>query len=152
MSEGYIKKPTIRNWIKNFKAGKYEEEDVNVQIAAGWFDWTCFESSLPKKTKKLGHAICMIKDGGKVDLDRTYVCFRNSFPLRGKAYDSFRICSTRSGKVYFSVLISKNIELDGLNYHIYGMKNGFKEPLHASENIRGAMNWFNKPWESKRKK
>lgn len=36
MKKKYI---TVREWIKNYEAGKYDDPSFNVQCSAGWNDW-----------------------------------------------------------------------------------------------------------------
>lgn len=38
MKKKYI---TVREWIKNYEAGKYDDPSFNVQCSAGWNDWFC---------------------------------------------------------------------------------------------------------------
>ena len=66
----------LRGWIDLFNEGKFDDIDVKVQIDAGWYDWFCKDTSLKNKTKKMGNIIKQIKDGGKVNLDETYVWFK----------------------------------------------------------------------------
>lgn len=40
MKKKYI---TVREWIKNYGAGKYDDPSFDVQCSAGWNDWFCPE-------------------------------------------------------------------------------------------------------------
>ena len=48
------------------------------------------DTSLTNKTKKMGNIIKQIKPGGKVDLETSYVWFKNNCPINGPLYDDFR--------------------------------------------------------------
>jgi hypothetical protein len=68
----------LSEWIQRFKSGEFEKPDTTTQINAGWFDWFCRDTSLANKTKKMGNIIKQIKAGGKVDLETSYVWFKNT--------------------------------------------------------------------------
>lgn len=65
-------------WIERFKNAEFENENTKVQIEAGWYDWFCRDTSLKNKTKKMGNIIKQIKDGGKINLNETFVWFKNN--------------------------------------------------------------------------
>ena len=73
----------LSEWIQRFNTGEFDKPDTKAQIEAGWFDWFCRDSSLANKTKKMGNIIKQIKTGGKVDLETSYVWFKNNCPLNG---------------------------------------------------------------------
>lgn len=73
----------IKDWQKAFINGEFEKADVNTQIQAVWYDWFCRDTSLKNKTIKLGKIVKQIKSGGKVDIEKNYVFFKNNCPCFG---------------------------------------------------------------------
>ena len=73
----------VHRWIDEFLEGNFDSSDVRTQINAGWYDWFCKDSSLVKKTAKMGNIIKQIREGGKVNLSDWYVLFKNNCPLNG---------------------------------------------------------------------
>ena len=59
----------LNKWIDEFLEGSFDSHDIKTQIKAGWYDWFCKDSSLVKKTARMGSIIKQIKSGGKVDLN-----------------------------------------------------------------------------------
>ena len=51
----------LNKWIDEFLEGNFDSPDVKTQIKAGWYDWFCKDSSLVKKTSKMGNIIKQIK-------------------------------------------------------------------------------------------
>lgn len=143
---------SIRNWQTAFESGIFDEPDRRTQISAGWFDWFCKTSSLANKTKKMGSYIMKLENGGKVDIDKTYVFFKNNCPLNGPLYDDFRICDFDSGNVLFTIQI--NCVWNHTKYAVYGrtLDGVFHDslPLFQSDKIREVIKWLNSPWEKKR--
>lgn len=143
------RKLTTREWSINFMMDIYLEADVKTQIEAGWWDWFCKDSSLRYKTYEMGNIIRQFKDGGKVDLDNTYVWFKNNCPLNGPLYDDFRIASLEDGEVQFTIQIGCCWNTE--KYTVFGRKHkggefGY-EPLFATNSIRELVKWFNTAWE-----
>lgn len=140
---------TLRNWIINFKAGKYLYDNRNIQIEAGWYDWFCRDSSLARKTKAMGSIVKQIKDGGKVDLDGSYVWFKNNCPLNGPLYDDFRIASLEDGEVQLTIQL--NCCWNSRRYAVYGRRSkgaDFSEkPLFETDSRKELVAWLNAPWE-----
>ncbi len=118
-------KITIREWIANFVSGEYDAADVNTQIDAGWFDWFCKDSSLQKRTEKLGKKIIQICKSNKIDIDNSYVFFKNNCPMSGGTYDSFSICSMDKGDVLFWVAKPSYSK----NWEVFSPVNEFNEAL-----------------------
>lgn len=141
-------KINISRWIDEFDAGMFESADVRTQILAGWFDWFCKDSSLAAKTKKMGKIIRKIKAGGKVDLQKWYVWFKNNCPLSGPLYDDFRFADIETGNVQFTIQIdccwNKN------KYAVYGRtpdgEGHWDEPLFATDSSRELIKWLNTAW------
>ncbi len=137
-------------WIDNFLSGKYSSSDVKTQIQAGWYDWFCKDSSLVKKTEKMGNIIKGIKAGGKVNLNDWYVWFKNNCPLNGPLYDDFRFASLETGDVMFTIQINCCWNLR--RYTVYGRtpdgEGHWDKPLFETDSLVELKNWFNSPWEN----
>ena len=85
MKKKYI---TVREWIKHYEAGKYDDPSFNVQCSAGWNDWFCPDSELLSKLKKLAKLIIRIEDD--FILDNYTLTFYNNYPLDYPLYDQIR--------------------------------------------------------------
>lgn len=141
-------KITIWNWINNFMMSKYDSEDVKTQIEAGWYDWFCKDSSLANKTKRMGRIIKRIH-GGKVDINRWYVWFKNNCPLNGPLYDDFRFADIETGEVQFTIQIDCCWNLR--KYVVWGRKapgEPFQsdKPLFETDDVKELVDWFNTAW------
>lgn len=138
-------KITLRNWINNFKNEKYTTLDVKTQIEAGWYDWFCKDSSLRNKTYKMGNIIKQIKEGGKINLDSTYVWFKNNCPLAYPLYDDFRLADIQS-KVT-KLLVQINSPWHEKNYTVFCDKDFYKEPVFQTDSLKALIKWINKGWD-----
>lgn len=138
----------ISKWIDAFVGGEFDYEDVKTQILAGWYDWFCKDSSLMRKTKRMGNIIKQIKSGGKVDLENCYAWFKNNCPLNGPLYDDFRFAKLENGDVQFT------IQLDCCwNKHKYAVFGRTPDgvfhsdtPLFETDSSRELVNWLNTAW------
>lgn len=43
---------SLREFKSRYENGDFESKDVNVQIAAGWYDWFCTEDGLSGRLKR----------------------------------------------------------------------------------------------------
>lgn len=141
---------SIASWIDAFNRGEFDSEDCKTQIKAGWYDWFCKDSSLAKKTQKMGNIIKGIKAGGKVNLKDWYVWFKNNCPLNGPLYDDFRFASLETGDVQFTIQI--NCCWNKHRYCVYGRtpdgQAHWDEPLFETDSLKELKDWFNSPWEN----
>lgn len=86
---------------ERFKQGRASRSDC---IEAGWYDWFCKDTSLPRKTYTLGKKVLQLMESPLIDIDKMYVFFKNNCPLCGQLYDSFSICRLDdSGEVKYFV-------------------------------------------------
>lgn len=132
---------TLRTWIERFNKGDFNAKDVATQIEAGWYDWFCKDSSLAKKTKRMGNIIKLFIEGGRIDLDLHYVWFKNICPLGGPLYDDFRIAEIETNDIVFRVQIDSYREEE--RYTVYGKFNDFDKPLFETDSIKILLKWFN---------
>jgi hypothetical protein len=138
------KQITLSHWIQNFNQGEFDKKDSQTQIKAGWFDWFCKDSSLANKTKKMGNIIKQIKTGGKVDLESSYVWFKNNCPLNGPLYDDFRIADIETNNNLIVVQIDS--EWNDFKYTAYERLDGFEKPVFESNSSRELVKWLNQGW------
>jgi len=134
----------LSEWIQRFKSGEFNKPDTTTQIKAGWFDWFCRDSSLANKTVKMGNIIKQIKAGGKVDLETSYVWFKNNCPLNGPLYDDFRIADIENNNNLFVVQI--DCVWNDTKYTVFERLDGFEKPVFQTESSRELVKWFNKGW------
>ena len=130
----------LQRWIGCFICGDFDAEDVKTQIKAGWYDWFCKDTSLYNKLKKMGPIICKIKDGGKVDLDKSYVFFKNNCPLCAPLYDQFKICDIESRDVIFCISIDS--PWDSKKYAV-NCKDYWDKPIAEFNTSRELVGWLN---------
>ncbi len=138
------KQITLSHWIQNFNQGKFDKKDTQTQIKAGWFDWFCKDSSLANKTKKMGNIIKQIKAVGKVDLETSYVWFKNNCPLNGPLYDDFRIADIETNNNLIVVQI--DCAWNDFKYTAYERLDGFEKPVFESNSSRELVKWLNQGW------
>ena len=139
----------LQSWIGAFLLNEYESQDVKTQIKAGWYDWFCKDSSLAKKTQRMGNIISKLREGGKVNFKNWYVWFKNNCPLNGPLYDDFRFADLETGEVQFTIQL--DCCWNKKKYAVYGRTPDGEfhsdEPLFETDSVRELINWFNKPWE-----
>lgn len=134
----------LSEWIHRFKSGEFDKPDTTTQIKAGWFDWFCRDSSLVNKTIRMGNIVKQIKAGGKLDLETSYVWFKNNCPLNGPLYDDFRIADIENNNNLFVVQI--DCVWNDTKYTVFERLDGFEKPVFQTESSRELVKWFNKGW------
>ena len=144
------KRINVLAWIDRFNNGNFDKEDVKIQIEAGWYDWFCKDSSLLRKTQRMGRIIAKLNHGGKVDLASCYVWFKNNCPLNGPLYDDFRFADLENGEVQFTIQL--DCCWNNHKYVVWGRREKGKEfnhdkPLFETDSVKELVEWFNKPWE-----
>lgn len=136
-------KYSVREFQRRFAAGEFDKKDFDTQVKAGWYDWFCSQKALANKTKRMGTIIKHIKEGGKVDLDKTYVFFNNNCPAVGNLYDVFKICDLESGEVVY--VVECDCKRDGGRYVVFDMRVSYEKPVFTTESSRDLERWFNEP-------
>lgn len=94
---------SLAQWLRNFDTGMYESSRVDIQISAGWYDWFCRDTALCVKTAKLAPKVRKIAKSKLIDPDKTYVWFKNNYPLVGSLYDDFRIADLATGETLYTI-------------------------------------------------
>ena len=118
-------------WLDEFACGKFLSSNVHTQIRAGWYDWFCRDTSLAKKTEKLGPMVTRVAASSKIDIDKSYVFFKNNCPMNGPLYDDFRICDLDTGDVQYTVIPRSG---HSGKAEVWGAENKFDGPI-----VKGTM-------------
>lgn len=100
VSEGVINgEYTLRKWIELYQKGEFKSQWESEE--AGWYDWWCSRTELPKKLDVLAPRVIAIAKSPLIDIDNTYVFFKNNQPCVGPRYDSFSICDIHTNEVLY---------------------------------------------------
>ena len=113
---------TIREFQKRFRAGEFDAGDRKTQCAAGWYGWFCKDSALAAKTQRLGKAVCGLTGSKSIDLDKTYVFFKNNCPMSGPTYDDFRICELEGEQNVMFTVAHKSCHEDYALWTVYDVR------------------------------
>lgn len=119
----------ISEWSKKFTNGDFTKPDFDTQVAAGWYDWFCKETSLAGKTKKLGNKLLQIMDSPKFNKDKCYVWFKNNCPMVGNLYDDFRIADIETCEVIYTIVPSSGFTKNKGKAELWGKENDFQGPI-----------------------
>ncbi len=141
---------SVRAWQEKFNLLWFDNPDRRTQIDAGWYDWFCKDTSLANKTKKMGNIIRKVKDGGKVNLDTSYVWFKNNCPLDGPLFDDFRFADIKTGEVLLTIQIDccwNNSKFAVFGRRRVGDHFETETPLFECHYAKDLVNWLNTPWE-----
>lgn len=139
---------TLRQWQIRYKNGEFNNPGRYTMCKAGWYDWFCNDSSLKNRLDKMAKIIIQIKDkkdGGRVDLDNTYVWFKNNCPLAYPLYDDFRISDIYTGKNLFVVDMPSDYtrKTQKAGYVVYSLENDYRKPIFVCNDLRVLVKWFN---------
>ena len=83
---------------------------------------------------------------GKVDLETSYVWFKNNFPMTGPMYDDFRIADIENNNNLIVVTI--DCERYKSKYTVFERLDGplLKKPIFETDKSRELVKWFNEGW------
>jgi hypothetical protein len=126
------KQLSTKDLISAWEAGAFANPDRKIQIKAGWYDWFCKESSLAAKTDKLykkAQRILNVDKGRKIDVNKTYIWFKNNCPMLGKIYDDFRIADMKTGDVIYTIVPSSGYAKNMGEAELWGRENDFDSAL-----------------------
>ncbi len=97
-----------------------------------FYDWFCKDTSLERKAKGLMAKVRKFIKKMNIDIDKTYVFFKNNCPCYGSLYDDFRICDAESGDVIYTVAPSLGYTKRKGEAEIWGRENNFDKPLKTA--------------------
>jgi len=150
--EPQTKERTFAETLRMFEEGAFDENDVGVQIDAGWYDWFCKDSALARKTKTLLQRAKKISKSWRFDNEKTYIFFKNNCPVEGSMYDDFRICDIETEDVLYTVVPRREMKvydsrrramrIEEVTAEVWGQDNGFAEPL-VEGSWMDVVRWFN---------
>ena len=124
-------KTTLRQQLEAFETGVFLESDGQKDTGCFvFYDWFCKDSSLKRKAESLFKKTKLFVKMKDVDLDNTYVFFKNNCPAVGPLYDDFRICDIESGNVLYTVTPKSGHTGKA---EVWGRENGFEEPLKTGK-------------------
>jgi hypothetical protein len=92
----------------------------------------------------MGNIIKHIKPGGKVDLETSYVWFKNNCPLNGPLYDDFRIADIETNNTL--ILVQIDCVWNDSKYTVYERLDGFDKPVLKTNSSRDLVKWLSKGW------
>jgi hypothetical protein len=124
-------KTTLRQQLEAFENGVFL--DSNGSKDSGCFvfyDWFCRDSSLKNKSIELFKQVKLFVKMKDVDLDSTYVFFKNNCPVGGSLYDDFRIVDIKEGTVQFTVTAKSGHTGQA---EIYSRENGYACPIKTGK-------------------
>lgn len=109
MSAGITYEMTSRELLESLKNKTFDFGGINM-----WYDWFCKDKSLINRQygimPKVKKFLKVASEAGLVDLDKTYVFFKNNcgFSDTGSSrlFDDFRVCDIETGDVLFTVVPS----------------------------------------------
>jgi hypothetical protein len=138
---------SVNNSLKNLM--ELDFEPIRRDKYFGFYDWFCDDSLLKDKSEKLIDKLKSILEvNNKIDIDKTYVFFKNNCPCVGTLYDDFRICNLENGDVLFTVKVC-NPNDNNLS-SVWSYENYFHKPV-----IRGywsdIIDYFKKPSDINKK-
>lgn len=120
---------SVREFIQNYEAGKYNDPDKMTMIAAGWYDWFCEDDELKPRLDAMFPRVKQLAQSEKIDTDRMYVWFKNNRPGRGSLYDDFRFGEIETGDVVYIVIHASGQRRNKGRAELWGRENDFNEAL-----------------------
>lgn len=132
-------KYTLREQLEAFEADKFLDDNDCFYF----YDWFCKDKSLERKARSLMAKVKKFVKAAKIDVDKTYVFFKNNCPFYGKLYDDFRICDRETGDVIFTITPRLGYTSQEGEAEAWGCANEFKEPLFSAKSWKELLTNFN---------
>jgi hypothetical protein len=124
-------KTTLRQQLEAFENGVFLDSDGSKDSGCFvFYDWFCRDSSLKNKSIELFKQVKLFVKMKDVDLDSTYVFFKNNCPVGGSLYDDFRIVDIKEGTVQFTVTAKSGHTGQA---EIYSRENGYACPIKTGK-------------------
>jgi hypothetical protein len=114
---------SVREWLANYDAGKYNSPDVDTMIAAGWYDWFCQDRYLLPRLQKMVQHVKRIAESPLIDQDTMYVWFKNNCPVQGSLYDDFRFSDRKTFDVIYTIVPKSGHKLWKSKSQVWDIKN-----------------------------
>jgi hypothetical protein len=124
-----LSETTYAEWLIKYKNGYFDNPNRETQCDAGWYDWFCKDEGLLNRLKKIAPKVVRIAKSKKIDLNKTYIFFKNNCPCVGKLYDDFRICDIETKKVIYTIIPCSGMEIDKGKAEVWGIENNFDGPI-----------------------
>jgi hypothetical protein len=123
-----MKEYTLRDQLNAFENNNWLDSSCFY-----FYDWFCRDGSLERKARGLMSKAKKFIDKMNIDIDKTYIFFKNNCPFHGSLYDDFRICDLETGDVIFTVAPSLGYTNRKGEAEIWGRENSFKEPIKSAK-------------------
>lgn len=134
-------KYTLREQLEAFEADKFLDDNDCFYF----YDWFCKDKSLERKARSLMAKVKKFVKAAKIDVDKTYVFFKNNCPVYGSLYDDFRICDAESGDVIYTVAPSLGYDSKKGEAEVWGSANNFNDALHHAPSWSQLLKTFTAP-------
>jgi len=122
-------KISLKEFIKNYETGKYDDNNKKTMIEAGWYEWVCRDTSLKNKLDKIFPKIKQIANSPKIDIEKMYVLLFNSRSKVGLSLDHIKFCEISTGDIIYAVLFSFPQRKNKRQTELWGRENNLDKPL-----------------------
>lgn len=121
---------------------------LSKEYCFGFYDWFCSTEALERKGRSLLAKVRKIAKSTKINLDTSYLWFKNNCPMVGGLYDDFRIADIKTGDVLYTV-VPKTGHTKNKNGHpnetpaeIWGFKGEPKQVELYLSSYKDVVAWF----------
>ena len=126
----------LREQLEAFKRGIYLDHEGKDSWCYNFYDWFCRDTSLKAKANKLFKATKTFVKKMDINIENTYVFFKNNCPISYPLYDDFRICDIKTGKVLWCIAPNRIIDEESV-CEIWGLNSkGRLKNLYTCKNMR----------------
>jgi hypothetical protein len=122
---------SLSQWLVEYDEGKFDSRSIQVQCAAGWYDWFCGDKALHGKLNRLAPKVRKIAESKLIDPTKVYVWFKNNCPMIGSLYDDFRIADLETGDTLWTIVPRSGHTVAKGRAELWGSVNNFAEPVVA---------------------